>query len=537
MLPRDVPSSTVPDTILSAACDAVEAPVEFVAILGDDGRFRYVSSSVERMLGYASEQLLGTLSIDLVHEADRRALRAAYARLVKEKKGTTIDLHLRLRHKDGSWRDVESSGHNLLHGRSEHGMTTTVRVVSTRRDVAKRGVSDALRTSELEVTILRGTEHRLREQFAKVPVPIFLWELRDADFVLVGVTDAAASLTEPFWHAVVGQTATDLFPSGWPARDLAIGCLLDGRIRHRSIAHEVAPGTVRTFDLTIGPQQPNRVLVYTVETTKHTRLATELRQAQRMEAVGQLAGGVAHDFNNLLTIISGHCQFLLESQSAEGMATTDARCEDARAIQEAAQRAAALTRQLLTFSRKQVFRATMLDLNAVVEQTRRFLGHLLGDDIEVVTTLEPKPCVIRADTGQVEQVLMNLILNARDAMPNGGLLSIATASTVIHSDAERFPDTVPPGSYVHLSVSDTGDGMPKETIARIFEPYFTTKDIDKGTGFGLSLVREIVTRAGGYIAVESEPGMGATFDVYLPRAAGEVTGGPPLAPCHRFSAT
>jgi signal transduction histidine kinase len=208
------------------------------------------------------------------------------------------------------------------------------------------------------------------------------------------------------------------------------------------------------------------------------------------------------------------------------MPTTDARCEDARAIQEAAHRAAALTRQLLTFSRKQKFRATVFDLNVVVEQMHRFLGHLLGDDIVVVTIFGATACLIRADETQVEQVLMNLILNARDAMPNGGRLSITTANIVIQSEVERLPDTVPSGSYVHLSVSDTGEGMARETIARAFEPYFTRKDIDKDAGVGLSLVHGIVARAGGYIAVESEPGMGATFDVYLPRAKDEVTDEP-----------
>jgi signal transduction histidine kinase len=300
-------------------------------------------------------------------------------------------------------------------------------------------------------------------------------------------------------------------------RDDASACLQDGLIRRRSIAFDMPHGMKQTFALATGPQQPDRVVVHAIDITEQTRLANELRQAQKMEAVGQLAGGVAHDFNNLLTVITVHCDVLLDARSDAGLSETDAHREDARAIQKAALRASALTRQLLAFSRKEAFQPTVLDLNAVVEETNHLLQRLLGDDIEVMISLEMSAGGILADAGQIEQVLMNLILNARDAMPFGGRVSIATANVAVGPDSVPSDEVVPLGSYVRLSVSDTGTGMSMETRARLFEPFFTTKDVGKGTGLGLSTVHGIVRQAAGYIVVDSEPGRGTTFDVYLPR--------------------
>jgi PAS domain S-box-containing protein len=366
---------------------------------------------------------------------------------------------------------------------------------------------------------LRRTEQRLRDQFAKLPVPTFLWEARDDDFVLVDLNEAARALVEPSRDSWMGRTAADLFPQGWPIRDDVLRCLREEVVVRRSVTHDSGhEAQRRTFDVTIGPQQPNRVVVHAAETTDQTRLANELRQAQRMEAVGQLAGGVAHDFNNLLTVIGAHSAFLLD-----GLGATNELAAHAHAIQEASGRAAALTRQLLAFGRKQILTPAVVDLNVVVADMERMLGRILvGDSIEIIQTLTPDVASVLVDVGQIEQVLMNFILNARDAMPSGGQVNIVTRRVEVPASSRLTGALVPPGSYIALSVADSGGGMDAETRARAFEPFFTTKEAGKGSGMGLSTVHGIVSQSGGYVTVESALGAGATFTVYFPVAQDDV---------------
>jgi PAS domain S-box-containing protein len=248
--------------------------------------------------------------------------------------------------------------------------------------------------------------------------------------------------------------------------------------------------------------------------TAERQLEDQLRQAQKMEAVGRLAGGVAHDFNNLLTVISGRVQ-LLESQ----LAPDDATRRHVALIGSAADRATAVTRQLLAFSRKQLLQLEVVDLNAIVESLKTMLRHLIGEDVALVTNLTSAPVWIKADRGQLEQVLMNLAVNARDAMFQGGRLTIETRTVERPGGFERDHLGVQPGSHVLLMVSDTGVGIDAETRAHLFEPFFTTKAPGKGTGLGLATVYGIVTQSGGHISVESEPGRGATFRIYFPRVA------------------
>ena len=242
-----------------------------------------------------------------------------------------------------------------------------------------------------------------------------------------------------------------------------------------------------------------------------SQLEEELRQAQKIESIGRLAGGVAHDFNNLLTAINGYADLMLEDL-AEDHRWRGAVTE----IRRAGERAADLTGQLLAFSRRQLLQPRVLDLNVLVTDSTKMLKRLLGEDIEVITSLDPTLGHVTADAGQLHQIILNLAVNARDAMPRGGQLTIETQNVVL--DEEQLHLSLPPGAYVMLAVSDNGSGMDQETLSRIFDPFFTTKESTKGTGLGLSTVYGIVKQSGGSIFVYSEPGRGTTFKIYLPRS-------------------
>jgi nitrogen-specific signal transduction histidine kinase len=249
------------------------------------------------------------------------------------------------------------------------------------------------------------------------------------------------------------------------------------------------------------------------DVTERVHLEAQLRNAQQMEAIGRLAGGVAHDFNNILSIIMGYGELLLRT------ALDDRARNGVEQIRRAADRAASLTQQLLAFSRKQVLQPKVLDLNEAVSAVQTMLSRIIGEDIELVASLHPSLMPVKADPGQVEQVLMNLAINARDAMPQGGRITMQTANVQISPDQGRDLD-LPAGYYVMLVVSDTGHGMDAATLPHIFEPFFTTKPMGKGTGLGLSMVYGIVKQSGGSVQVQSEPGHGTSFRVYLPGEQG-----------------
>jgi two-component system, cell cycle sensor histidine kinase and response regulator CckA len=300
------------------------------------------------------------------------------------------------------------------------------------------------------------------------------------------------------------------------AREGGPGRSIQYRVRHKDgnwRILESGANVVRGAD-----GQVEKLVVVNRDVTARKQLEDQFRQAQKMEAVGRLSGGVAHDFNNLLGVIIGYAEFLQERLGPE-----DPMRGSVDEILKAGLRAASLTRQLLAFSRQQVLDPKVIDLNSAVTDAGKLLRRLIGEDIELQTSLARDLGRVKADQGQFEQVIMNLAVNARDAMPQGGKFIISTENFVMDKAfVRRYPYPVQPGPYILLTVTDTGIGMDSETKARAFEPFFTTKEKGKGTGLGLSTVYGVVKQSGGYIDIESAPGVGTTFKIYLPRVAEEI---------------
>jgi PAS domain S-box-containing protein len=275
-------------------------------------------------------------------------------------------------------------------------------------------------------------------------------------------------------------------------------------------------GTVREVEAsTTGGILPGRHFTSLRDLTARKRMEDQLRMGQKMEAVGRLAGGVAHDFNNLLAVITGYGDMLHRELGPQ-----DPRLQRVEQVRKAADRAASLVRQLLAFSRRQVLQPRVLSLADVVEELAPMLGRLIGEDVELVTRRAADLAQVKADAGQVEQVIMNLVVNARDAVVGAGRITLETGAVHLDADAARDHDTTP-GERVFFAITDTGSGMSEQVAARAFEPFFTTKPVGKGTGLGLAMCEGIVRQAGGHITLDSEPGRGSTLRVFLPRADDE----------------
>jgi PAS domain S-box-containing protein len=342
---------------------------------------------------------------------------------------------------------------------------------------------------------------------------------RDGRYIFMNTVAATVLRRRP--EDVVGKRDLDLFPAERArAFEEADRRILETGEPLVFEDTDNAWGGTRTFLVTKGPLRlaDGRIAgVFGVarDITDRKAIEEQFRQAQKMEAVGRLAGGVAHDFNNILTAILGTCQLLERALPPHSPAR-----DDVSEIRRAGLRAADLTRQLLAYSRRQVLAPKVLSLNGVVRGLELMLRRLLGEDVELVTSLAPDLGAVRADPGQVEQVILNLAVNARDAMPHGGQLTLATARVDLDAKAVQEHSGTAPGCYAALDVRDTGIGMPPEVRAHLFEPFFTTKEVGKGTGLGLATVYGIVKQSGGFISVVSEVGDGATFRVYLPRVEG-----------------
>jgi len=362
---------------------------------------------------------------------------------------------------------------------------------------------------------LRESEKRLQAILDNSPAIIFL---KNTEGRYLYVNPQFAKLTPLTREQILGKTDDEIF---LPAQAAAFRAD-DLKVLQAGVAlefEEVAdqqdgPHTsiVSKFPLRNAEGKVYAICAIATDITERKSLEAQLRQSQKMEAIGQLAGGIAHDFNNLLTVINGYSELMLLSLPVE-----HPHCATFEQIRQAGEKASRLNRQLMAFSRQQVLQPKVLDLNAVVANIDTMLQRVIGEDIDLLTILSPGLASVKADPGQIEQVLMNLLVNARDAMPAGGRLTIETADVVLDTDYARTHVAVNPGRYVMLAVSDNGCGMDAETQARIFEPFFTTKELGKGTGLGLSTVYGIVKQSGGHIEVYSEPGRGTTFRIYLPR--------------------
>jgi len=351
-----------------------------------------------------------------------------------------------------------------------------------------------------------------------------------ADMIAVVTVQGERLYNSPSYEKLLGYTPADLektsayeqiHPDDKPAvksaaeeaKKTGIGRRVEYRIRHKSGEWRVLESTASAVRNAHG--EVEKLIIVNRDITERRQLEQQLLLSQRLEAVGKLSGGIAHDFNNILGVIIGYSEALQETIGVD-----DPMREAVDEIEKAGQRAAALTQQLLAFSRKQVLEPKILDLNSIVADVEKMLRRLIGADVELEIISDPTIGKVKADRGQIEQVILNLAVNARDAMQQGGRLKIETRNADLDANDSRRKRYVVPGHYVMLQVSDTGMGMSAEVQSHIFEPFYTTKEQGKGTGLGLATVYGVIKQSGGYIWLESEIGKGSTFQVYLPRAEG-----------------
>ena len=476
-----------------------------VYIIQDD-RYVYVSVRMTEIFGFTSEDFLALPSVTrAVCKADRQAVAEQMARRLRGETESSAYI-FRTRHADGHRLQIEVHG-----GRAD--VNGRPAVIGTMVDVTER---------EATQDKLRRTERQYRQLFEAAPL-IYV-TTRDEGGRSV-IEDCNHSFLTRLGYArdeVVGREMAEFSNPSSPEPGKPSGQhAVPGSDQERQLLRKDG-GVLETLMRTVpfcqedGRIRGERAMYIDISQRRTAEreidsLKAQLFQSQKVEAIGRLAGGVAHDFNNVLTAVLGYSQMLLEQIDEDKPMYADL-----KEIQAAAERAASLTRKLLTFSRQQGLNLVVIDLNGVVREIEQMLRRLIGEDVVMATQLAPAPCVITADQTQLEQILMNLAVNARDAMPSGGRLTIETAQVAFARAHARDGDTVPPGRYVQLSVSDTGCGMTPDTRRRVFEPFFTTKEKGGGTGLGLATVDGAVSQLGGYIFVRSQQQQGTTFEIYLP---------------------
>ena len=526
--------------------DLLDAAPDAMIVVNSQGQIVLVNTQTENLFGYTRDELLNQRLEILIPQRFRKHHHGErdqfFAHPRKRPMGSGVEL-VGLR-KDGSEFPADIT---LSPIETEDGIV----VLSSVRDITERKQSEEIARQHAELQVKRAEEsaqlaaakkeldliaerergaEALRRSQARVRrlVESNIIGIATGDLTgeIVDVNDACLSIFGFTREDVLsGQLRWDTLtpPEYHDADRLAVGKLIKTGVappwekqffRKDGSRVSVLIGAV-TLEAESGEIE---AISFVLDISERKQLEQQLRQAQKMEAVGQLAGGIAHDFNNLLAVIIGYSEIL-----GERLGKDDPLKPKAEQITKAGKGAAALTRQLLAFSRRQVLEPVVLDLNSVVADTSKMLRRLIGEHIELVTTAASELGRVKADRGQIEQIVMNLAVNARDAMPHGGKLTIATANAEMDDVYCRQNPGAIPGPYVMLSVSDTGCGMSHETQMQIFEPFFTTKGQDKVTVLGLSTVYGVVKQSGGYISVYSEVGRGTSFKIYLPRTDASVT--------------
>jgi two-component system, cell cycle sensor histidine kinase and response regulator CckA len=467
-----------------------------ITLVDLEGRIIHANRTLQRILGYTEEELCRMVFTEFTHPEDRDLNWKFYSEMVDGKR-SNFEMEKRYIRKDGTvvWVHLTVSLIRNQAGRPKYAVAMVGEITERKR--AEEGL-------------------------------VRLGHAIDASGEVIFMTDCRGVITSinPEFTRIYGYTAAEVVGMQTP-RILKSGERTEGdyekfwksilakKVVRGDIINKTKDGRMVNINSSVSPilDDFGRITGFVAiqrDLTERRQLEEQFRQAQKMEAVGRLAGGVAHDFNNLLTIINGYSQLLIEGDILD-----EAHRTQLIEIRKAGERAASLTKQLLAFSRRQVLEPKVLDLSAVVDGMHKMLSRILGEDVELRILTKGLLGRVKADVTQIEQVILNLAVNARDAMPHGGLLSIEIANAVLDEDYAKTHSTVTPGRYVSLAVSDTGIGMDAKTLGRIFEPFYTTKEQGKGTGLGLSTVFGIVKQSGGHINVYSEPGKGTTFRIYL----------------------
>jgi two-component system cell cycle sensor histidine kinase/response regulator CckA len=491
-----------------------ENAADMIAVVDMEGRRIYNSLSYQKVLGYSEEELKQSSGLEQIHPEDRARVQEAAVEARRTGKGKILEY--RIRHKDGSWLVLESTSSVIFNAKGE-----PEKLVVVNRDISER---------KKAVEALRFSEASFRSVVEGAPYGIYRATI-DGRFLSVNAALQRMLGYKTKEEILKANSVDDVFR--YPADFERLVELLGrvGEFRDLEVEWKRKDGSLITVrcsgrSLSDSPDDAPHFEVFAEDVTERRVLERQLRMAAKMEAVGRLSGGIAHDFNNLLGVIIGYSQVLRRKLGKDSPLA-----EHAEEVEKAAQRAVSLTRQLLAFSRQQILTPAVLDLNTLVCDMEKMLPRLIGEDIAVSLHLDPELGRVKADHGQIEQVVMNLAVNSRDAMPEGGKLVIETANVELDEAYARQHPGAKPGQYVKLAVTDSGIGMNRETLAHIFEPFFTTKEVGKGTGLGLATVYGVVKQSGGYIWVDSELGKGSSFQIFLPcieeRVAPAVANRPP----------
>ncbi|MFZ0392040.1 MAG: PAS domain S-box protein [Calditrichia bacterium] len=478
-------------TLVEKANDAI--------IIIQDSLVKYVNPRLCKMRGEPAEKIIEKPFLDYVHPEEKPKVLEYYRRRSRGEEVVSV-YETRLLRYDGSYLYAEVNA-SLIRYEGENAELVLV-----------RDVTDRYRAE----SALRKSEEKMRAMFQSFVDGIFvtdmnarLQEMNESCLKMFGYRNKNEVVNERVFTFIDAKQRSQV-------RRVILQILHSDVVKSIEFKGLKRDGSKFPVEISVGVLKDDSGtpvgFVGTIkDVTDRKHLEEQLQQSRKMEAIGKLAGGIAHDFNNLLTVISGYSELALVT-----LPENAAFAKNIGHIRDAASRAEALTRQLLAFSRKQVLQPKVVDLNTLVLQLKNMLRRIIGENVELITRLAETPLKIKADSGQLEQVIMNLVINARDAMPNGGKLQIGSCELILKENEKPVIPSMQPGRYVKLSVSDTGMGMDEKIIPQIFEPFFTTKPKGKGTGLGLSTVYGIIKQSGGYITVDSAPGKGTAFEIYFP---------------------